>query len=298
MATAPERMSPKPRWLVRPLPKGPKVEEIRGLLREHNLHTVCEEAACPNRGECWSKGEATLMIMGDTCTRACRFCDVAAGKVGPLDPLEPAHVAFTVKTLGLTYAVVTSVDRDDLPDQGAGHWARVIRAVRAACPDTILDVLTPDFRGERECLATVAAGGAHVLAHNIETVERLQGKVRDPRAGYRQSLDVLAAFKKLAPSCFTKSGVMIGHGETRDEVVRTLEDLRAVDVDFVTIGQYLRPSSWHLPVAEYVPPAEFVELERIAYELGFTHAVAGPFVRSSYKAWETESIVRARRRGP
>ena len=287
----------KPRWLVRPLPSGPKVAQIQGLLREHGLHTVCEEARCPNRGECWSQGEATLMIMGDTCSRACRFCDVKVGStqdllLSPLDVLEPAKVASTVKTLGLSYAVITSVDRDELPDQGADHWHRVIKAIRHLCPDTLVDVLVPDFRGDRALIKRVVDAGPHVLAHNIETVRRLQHPVRDHRAGYEQSLAVLRAFKEFSPKTPTKSGVMVGHGETREELLETLRDLREAGVDFVTIGQYLRPATWHLDVQRYVHPDDFAEIEREAKAMGFAHVVAGPFVRSSYKAWEVERIVR------
>jgi lipoic acid synthetase len=289
----------KPRWLVRPLPTGPKVAQIQGLLREHGLHTVCEEARCPNRGECWAQGEATLMIMGDTCSRGCRFCDVKTGSKSemaalPLDLLEPAKVAKTVQTLGLTYAVITSVDRDELPDQGADHWARTIQAIRFLCPETVIDVLLPDFRGERALIERVARAGAHVYAHNIETVRRLQPIVRDHRASYEQSLAVLRAFKEFAPRVPTKSGIMVGHGETRDELLETLRDLRDAGVDFVTIGQYLRPSAWHLEVQKYVHPDDFADLEREAQAMGFAHVVAGPFVRSSYRAWEVERIVRAK----
>ncbi|MFA5861430.1 MAG: lipoyl synthase [Candidatus Thermoplasmatota archaeon] len=287
----------KPRWLVRPLPSGPKVAQIQGLLGEHGLHTVCEEARCPNRGECWSNGEATLMIMGDTCSRACRFCDVKVGSTqellhSPLDALEPAKVARTVQTLGLAYAVITSVDRDELPDQGADHWARTIQAVKSLCPGTIIDVLVPDFRGERTLIERVATAGAHVLAHNIETVRRLQPTVRDARASYEQSLAVLRAFKEFAPRTPTKSGIMVGHGETHEELVETLQDLRAAGVDFITIGQYLRPSTWHLEVQKYVHPDDFKAIEAEAVEMGFKHVVAGPFVRSSYRAWEVEKLVR------
>ncbi|HVL48995.1 MAG TPA: lipoyl synthase [Candidatus Thermoplasmatota archaeon] len=289
MTLAAER---KPRWLLRPLPKGPAVAEMTSLLREHGLHTVCEEARCPNRGECWSQGEATLMLMGDTCTRACRFCDVAPGRPGPLDPDEPAKVALTVSTLKLTYAVLTSVDRDDLPDQGAGHWARTILAVRAANPATIVDVLVPDFQGREDLIRVVVGAGPHVLAHNVETVRRLQRKVRDARASYEQSLAVHRTFKRLAPRTPVKSGLMLGLGETRDEVVETLRDLRAAGVDFVTLGQYLRPTERHLPVERYVPPEAFEDLAAEARAMGFAHVVAGPFVRSSYRAWEVESIVR------
>lgn len=287
----------KPRWLVRPLPSGPKVAQIKGLLEEHGLHTVCEEARCPNRGECWAKGEATLMIMGDTCSRACRFCDVKVGStqdllLSPLDALEPAKVARTVKTLGLSYAVITSVDRDELPDQGADHWARTIQAIKFLCPDTVVDVLVPDFRGDRALIEKVALAGAHVLAHNIETVRRLQHPVRDHRATYEQSLAVLRAFKEFAPNTPTKSGIMVGHGETHEELVETLRDLRDAGVDFITIGQYLRPSSWHLDVQKYVHPDDFKAIEAVAVALGFKHVVAGPFVRSSYRAWEVEALVR------
>jgi lipoic acid synthetase len=280
---------------VRPLPSGPKVAQIKDLLETHNLHTVCEEARCPNRGECWSQGEATLMILGDTCTRACRFCDVATATKGqtlPIDPLEPAKVAHTVKTLNLTYAVITSVDRDELPDQGADHWARCIQAIRHVMPHTVVDVLLPDFRGERDLIKTVVDAGPHVLAHNVETVRRLQPKVRDARAGYEQTLAVLRAFKEFSPRTPTKSGIMVGHGETREELLETLRDLRDAGVDFITIGQYLRPSTWHLDVAEYLHPNDFVSLEQEAWRMGFKHVVTGPFVRSSYRAWEVEKLVR------
>ena len=287
----------KPRWLVRPLPAGPKVAQIQELLSTHGLHTVCEEARCPNRGECWSQGEATLMIMGDTCSRGCRFCDVKTGSklemaALPLDALEPAKVANTVQKLGLTYAVITSVDRDELPDQGADHWHRVIKAVRHLCPSTIVDVLVPDFRGDAKLIEHVVSAGPHVLAHNIETVRRLTPRVRDARCGYDQTLDVLRAFKRLAPATPVKSGLMVGHGETRDEVLETLRDLRAAGVDFVTIGQYLRPSGWHLEVERYWHPNDFVDVEQAAWAMGFRHVVAGPFVRSSYRAWEVEKLVR------
>ena len=287
----------KPRWLVRPLPAGPKVAQIQSLLRENGLHTVCEEARCPNRGECWAQGEATLMIMGDTCSRGCRFCDVKVGSTvdlqqRPLDPLEPAKVANTVRTLGLSYAVITSVDRDEMEDQGADHWHRVVKAVRHLNPDTVVDVLTPDFRGDRALIRHVVDAGPHVLAHNVETVRRLQREVRDARASYEQTLAVLRAFKEFAPRTPTKSGVMVGLGETRDELLETLRDLREAGVDFVTIGQYLRPSTWHLEVKQYLHPDAFKDIETEAKAMGFRHVVAGPFVRSSYRAWEVEKLVR------
>jgi lipoic acid synthetase len=287
----------KPRWLLRPLPQGEKVSQIQGLLREHGLHTVCEEARCPNRGECWSQGEATLMIMGDTCSRACRFCDVKTGssqdlRLMALDPLEPAKVAQTVQVLGLSYAVVTSVDRDEMEDQGAGHWHNTIKAIKSVNPTTIVDVLVPDFRGDRKLIQHVVAAGPHVLAHNIETVRRLQHPVRDARASYEQSLAVLRAFKEFAPKTPTKSGIMVGHGETRGELIETLRDLRAAGVDFITIGQYLRPSTWHLEVQQYMRPETFDEIGAEARAMGFAHVVSGPFVRSSYRAWEVEKLVR------
>jgi lipoic acid synthetase len=237
------------------------------------------------------------MIMGDTCSRGCRFCDVKTGSklemaASPLDILEPAKVANTVQKLSLSYAVITSVDRDELPDQGADHWHRVIKAIRHVSPQTVIDVLVPDFRGDIKLIEHVAAAGPHVLAHNIETVRRLTPKVRDARCGYDQTLDVLRAFKRVAPITPTKSGIMVGHGETREEVLETLRDLRAAGVDFVTIGQYLRPSSWHLEVQSYWHPNDFVSLEGAAWSMGFRHVVSGPFVRSSYRAWEVEKLVR------
>ncbi|HWG91622.1 MAG TPA: lipoyl synthase [Candidatus Thermoplasmatota archaeon] len=284
---------PKPAWLKRPLPSGPAVNQITQLLRENNLHTVCEEARCPNRGECWAKGEATLMIGGDTCTRGCRFCDVKTGMPAPLDVDEPEKVAKTVDILNLSYVVVTSVDRDELPDQGAGHWVRTIEAVKRKRPATILDILTPDFRGDENLIRQVAVAGADVHAHNIETTRSLHTKVRDRRAKYDQSLDVLRAFKKFAPHVPTKTGIMVGHGETREELLETFRDLLDAGVDFLTVGQYLRPTTWHLPVERYWTPEEFEDLEREAYRMGFGHAVSGPFVRSSYKAWEIEGLLRA-----
>ncbi|MHB8584733.1 MAG: lipoyl synthase [Thermoplasmatota archaeon] len=288
----------KPRWLLKGLPVGEEAVAVRrtqALLRDHSLTTVCEEARCPNRGECWSRGEATIMIMGATCTRGCRFCDVAAGRPQALDPAEPDHVAETIRLMGLRYAVITSVDRDDLPDQGADHWAQTIRAVRAANPDTIVDVLTPDFQGDESFLARVVEAGPDVLAHNIETVSRLQRKARDARASYTQSLAVLRAYKTLGAR-FTKSAIMLGLGETLDEVRVALADLRAADVDFVSIGQYLQPRPELLSVERFVPPEDFESLAQSARSMGFRHVVAGPFVRSSYRAWEVESIVRAARR--
>lgn len=259
---------------------------IRDALRRRGLVTVCEEASCPNIDECWSQeGTATFMIMGDTCTRGCGFCDVDTGGGDELDPLEPARIAGAVEEIGLDYVVITSVDRDDLPDGGADHFARTVKAVRHET-DTLVEVLIPDFQGDRDCLQRILEEEPTVLAHNIETVERLQGEVRDPRAGYRQSLEVLENAKELDPDVYTKSSLMLGVGESREEVLEALRDLREADVDIVTLGQYLQPSEEHLAVEQYVPPGEFDDLEDRALDLGFEFVAAGPFVRSSYRAGE------------
>lgn len=266
-------------------PRRDDFDEIREALRKRDLVTVCEEASCPNIDECWSnEGTATFMIMGDTCTRGCGFCDVATGGGDALDPLEPAKVAGAVADIGLDYAVITSVDRDDLPDGGAEHFAATVRAVREQAKARV-EVLIPDFKGDEEALRTVVDAEPTVVAHNVETVERLQERVRDPRAGYEQSLRVLERASEMGAS-FTKTSIMLGLGEKRDEVLRTLDDLRDAGVDIITFGQYLRPSENHLPVERYVPPEEFDEYERAALERGFEFVAAGPFVRSSYRAGE------------
>jgi len=278
-----------PPWLKAKMPGGERYAAIKSRARELKLHTVCEEARCPNVGECWGGGTATFMVMGDTCTRGCRFCAVNTRRAGlPLDPEEPANVAHAIAEMGLDYVVLTSVDRDDLPDQGAGHFAACIRAIRARTPATLVEVLVPDFRGERDLVAVIVDAAPDVIAHNVETVERLSPKVRDPRAGYRQSLDVLATMKALDPAALTKSSLMVGLGETAEEMRQAMVDLRAVGCDFLTIGQYLRPTSKdvHLPIEEYLPPEAFVEYERVARELGFAVVASGPLVRSSYKAGE------------
>jgi lipoic acid synthetase len=272
-------------------------------LRERGLVTVCEEASCPNVDECWSgEGTATFMLMGDTCTRGCGFCDVATGAGEALDPLEPAKIAGAVDDIGLDYAVLTSVDRDDLPDGGAAHIAQSVRAVREQS-GALVECLIPDFEGDEEDLATVVDARPTVLAHNVETVERLQQPVRDPRAGYEQSLRVLERAKELAERpeaperdhrLYTKSSLMLGFGESDDEVEATLRALRDAGVDIVTLGQYLRPSEEHLAIEEYVPPERFERLEAVAEEMGFAFTAAGPFVRSSYRAGElfVENVVR------
>ncbi|MFO7593408.1 MAG: lipoyl synthase [Pseudomonadota bacterium] len=277
---------PKPRWIRARSPNSPEVQRIKQILREQKLHTVCEEAACPNLGECFQHGTATFMIMGGICTRRCPFCDVAHGRPEPLDTEEPQHLAETIRAMGLRFVVITSVDRDDLRDGGAGHFVDCIRAVRKTSPGTNIEILTPDFRGrEEKALATLAETPPDVFNHNLETVPRLYKQSR-PGASYTGSLQLLKRFKALRPAVPTKSGLMVGLGETNEEIVEVLRDLRAHDCDNLTIGQYLAPSRHHLPVQRYVTPDEFDELARIARELGFDKVASGPMVRSSYHAEE------------
>src|SRR2546423_9208092 len=275
---------PKPEWLKVRMPGGGRYEEVRRALRELGLHTVCEEASCPNIGECWGTGTATVMLMGDVCTRGCRFGAVASGNRAPLDPLEPRHLAGAVGRLSLEYLVVTSVNRDELPDGGAAHFAQAIVELRRAAPRTLVEVLTPDFQGVKSALDLIIDAAPTVAAHNLETVERLTPRVRDRRASYTQSLAVLDHYKR--GGMRTKSSLMLGLGEERSEVVRAMRDLRTVDCDILTLGQYLRPSEKHLPVVEYVRPEVFRELEEEGLALGFRFVAAGPLVRSSYKAGE------------
>ena len=275
----------KPAWLRAPLPSGTGFESVRSVVREHRLATVCEEAKCPNIGECWNAGTATIMLMGAVCTRACRFCAVDTGNPrGWLDVEEAANAAHTVELMGLKYIVLTSVNRDDLADGGAGHYAACIRAIKERCPQTAVEALTPDFQGSLAAVETVVASGLEVFAQNIETVRRLTHPVRDPRAGYQQTLTVLAHAKRVRPSVLTKSSLMLGLGETHAEIIDCLRDLRAAAVDIVTLGQYLRPTANHLPVERFVTPEEFQQLRAEALELGFLECVAGPLVRSSYRA--------------
>ncbi|MFG1446111.1 MAG: lipoyl synthase [Thermoplasmatales archaeon] len=259
-------------------------KEVKGL----NLHTVCEEARCPNRSECWSDGTATFMVLGKNCSRNCGFCSVTHGYVQPLDPMEPFNVAAAARDMGLKYVVITSVDRDDLPDQGSKHFASVIREVRKT--GASVEVLIPDFRGDKECIDRILDEGPVVLAHNVETVRRLSPSVRDHRANYDQSLEVLryAAMKGFV----TKSSIMLGFGESDDEVIETMKDLRKVDVSILTIGQYLRPSKMQLPVVEYSGLGRFERLKEIGYELGFQFVASGPLVRTSYKAAEAWAMRR------
>jgi lipoic acid synthetase len=279
------RRDPKPEWLRVPLPGGERYNHVKQTLQRLKLHTVCEEAQCPNVGECWGGGTATVMLMGAVCTRGCRFCDVASGRPGPLDPDEPKNLAEAVGELGLDYIVVTSVNRDDLPDGGAGHFAEAIRRMKQAAPKMMVEVLIPDFQGKQDALDLIVDAGPDVVAHNIETVRSLTRKVRDIRASYDQSLEVLAYLKNRGAR-FTKSSIQIGHGEGDDEVRTCLTDLRSHDVDIVTLGQYLRPSPKHLPVVEYVPPERFQGWQDEAGRMGFLFAASGPLVRSSYKAGE------------
>jgi lipoic acid synthetase len=278
---------PRPSWLtVRP-PKGENHDELKSLLTSLRLHTVCEEAHCPNVGECWGGGTATIMLMGDVCSRACRFCMVTPGRPqGVLDELEPENVAFALSQMGLTYVVLTSVDRDDLPDGGASHFARTVRLVRERNPGILVEVLIPDFQGDLTDLRTIVNARPDVIAHNIETTLSLTSTVRDPRANYWQSLSVLRNVKKLNRHICTKSSIMVGLGETEEEVTQALVHLRRADVDFLTVGQYLRPSARHLKVAEYVSPDQFEQYKAIGDSLGFRYVASGPLVRSSYKAGE------------
>jgi lipoic acid synthetase len=276
---------PKPSWLKARIPSGERFERLRTTVREHRLATVCEESICPNIGECWNNGTATIMLMGKVCTRACQFCAVDTGNPhGRLDTEEVENSARTVELMGLKYVVLTSVDRDDLPDGGARHYADCIRAIKARCPKTAVEALTPDFAGNLADVATVVDSGVDVFAQNLETVERLTKTVRDARAGYRQTLDVLAFAKRHRPDVLTKSSLMLGLGETDDEIVAALDDLKQAAVDIVTFGQYLRPTPNHLPVERYVTPEQFERYRKQGLERGFLEVVAGPLVRSSYRA--------------
>src|ERR1700740_1501666 len=284
----------KPSWIRVKAPVSPGYFATQKIMRDNGLHTVCEEAGCPNIGECWEKKHATFMIMGDTCTRACAFCNVKTGLPGALDPAEPEHVAAATAKLGLSHVVVTSVDRDDLDDGGAAHFAAVIAAIRARCPDTTIEVLTPDFLRKSGAAEIVVAARPEVFNHNLETVPSNYLTVR-PGARYFASLHLLQRAKELDPSLFTKSGIMVGLGEERNEILQVMDDLRAADVDFLTIGQYLQPSRKHHPVMRYIPPDEFKALETIAYAKGFSMVSASPLTLSSHHAGEDFARLRAAR---
>ncbi|MDE2006141.1 MAG: lipoyl synthase [Rhodospirillales bacterium] len=284
----------KPAWIRVKAPTHPVYHETRRLLRDHRLATVCEEAACPNVGECWSHRHATMMILGDVCTRACAFCNVATGLPGPVDADEPARVADAVAKLGLRHVVVTSVDRDDLADGGAAHFAAVIAALRMVAPATTIEILTPDFLRKPGAAEIVAAARPDVFNHNLETVPRLYPAIR-PGARYYQSLRLLDRMKALAPGVFTKSGLMVGLGETRAEILQVMDDLRVAEVDFLTIGQYLQPTPKHAAVDRFVPPEEFAELAALARARGFAMVAASPLTRSSYHADADFAALRAAR---
>lgn len=277
-----------PRWMkIRAQNPNKKYLKMRKLSRGLQLATVCAEAACPNIGECWRNGTATFMLMGDTCTRACRFCNVNHGKPPPLNPKEPEHLAKAIQRMNIQYAVITCVDRDDLLDNGAAHLAKCISHLRKKCPKVLVEILVGDFQGAMPNVQTVLDTAPHVFAHNIETVERLQREVRDHRANYRQSLAVLKYAKENSSYALrTKSSIMVGLGEKPSEVIQAMCDLRESGVDFLTIGQYLRPAAWNLPVKEYIEPAQFEWYRKEGLKLGFEYVAAGPYVRSSYKAYE------------
>ena len=283
------RHAERPEWLRIRYRQTPELERLQALVREEGLHTVCQSAACPNLSECWSRGTATFMLGGDLCTRRCGFCDVRTARPDPLDPEEPVRVAEAIRSLGLRFAVITAVARDDVPDGGAEHFAATIRALRERAPQTAIEVLIPDFKGSEAALRTVLEAGPDVLNHNIETVERLQRRVR-PQAKYARSLELLERSRRLAPHIPTKTGIMLGLGETAEEIERTLREVVARDCRLLTIGQYLRPSDQHLPVERWVPPSEFDRWGARARELGYAEVASGPLVRSSYRA---EQLARA-----
>jgi len=285
---------PKPEWLKVRAPGSENYHRLKGLMRTLGLHTVCEEANCPNIGECWHHGTATFMILGDTCTRSCGYCNVIHGNPTAPDPLEPAHVASAIEAMELAHVVITSVDRDDLPDCGASHFARTIAETRARISTCSIEVLIPDFKGDETALRTVLDAGPDILNHNIETVPRMY-RLAPPPGGYRRAPPVLARSRQYAPAIPTKSGIMVGLGEEWHEVVSTLRDLREAGCQILTVGQYLRPSLANLPMSRYYTPAEFAELKRIGLDLGFGHVESGPLVRSSYHAHEqVQSLAAAR----
>ncbi len=279
------RYGDKPAWLRAKMPSGPGFSSVRQTVRDHRLSTVCEESMCPNIGECWNHGTATIMVMGSVCTRACRFCAVDTGNPrGWLDPEEPLNTARAVKLMNLNYVVITSVDRDDLDDGGAGHYAACVQEIKKMNPNTAVEALTPDFNGVLTDVEKVVDSGVDVFAQNVETVKRLTHPVRDPRAGYQQTIDVLEHAKKHRPEVLTKTSLMLGLGERDDEIVATMHDLHAAGVDILTLGQYLRPTPNHLAIERYVTPEEFATYRREGLDIGFLEVVAGPLVRSSYRA--------------
>ena len=283
-----EQKLAKPQWLKIKLSVNDNFSNIKTALKQNNLHTVCEEAHCPNISECWNGGTATFMLMGDICTRGCKFCAVKTGNpMKKLDADEPKKLARALADIKLfDYVVLTSVNRDDLEDGGASHFADCIKEIKKAYPEIIVEVLIPDFKGDAGSLKKIVDAKPEVIAHNIETIERLQRQVRDARANYNQSLSVLDNAKKMNPKIYTKSSIMLGLGETDEEVLQSMKDLRKINVDIVTFGQYLRPTDWHIPISEFVPPEKFDYFKQKAIEFGFLFCASGPFVRSSYKAGE------------
>ncbi|MBU3055485.1 lipoyl synthase [Pseudomonas indica] len=281
----PQVFEPKPKWLRVKAPGGSRFEAVKRNVGEHRLSTVCQESHCPNMGECWSNGTATIMLMGSVCTRACRFCAVDTGNPnGWLDKEEPQNTAESVELMALRYIVLTSVDRDDLEDGGASHYAACVRAIKERTPQVVVEALTPDFNGNLSAIERVVDSGLEVFAQNVETVERLTHEVRDPRAGYEKTLNVLAHAKRHRPDVLTKTSLMLGLGETDEEVIATMDDLRAIGVDILTLGQYLQPTRNHLPVKRWVSPEEFNRFRDIGLQKGFMEVAAGPLVRSSYRA--------------
>ena len=281
----------RPSWLKMKIPSGENYVKVRKTLQKYNLHTVCEEASCPNVSECWGVGTATIMIMGDVCSRGCKFCNVETGKPFELDQNEPENVAKAIKDWNLRYVVITSVCRDDLPDEGSAHFAKTIQCIKSECPNIVVESLIPDFSGNEKFIETIVKAKPNVMGHNIETVKRLSPTIRDLRANYNQSLKVLKYVKELDSSIFTKSSLMLGLGESEEEIIQTAQELRAVDVDIITLGQYLQPSLSHLSVKEFVTPEKFYQLKLDLKKLGFLHVESGPFVRSSFRASDVIDLI-------
>jgi len=281
----------RPDWLKMKIPSGENYLKVRKTLQKYNLHTVCEEASCPNVSECWGVGTATIMIMGDVCSRGCKFCNVETGKPFELDSEEPQHVAEAIKEWSLRYVVITSVCRDDLPDEGSEHFARTIQCIKSECPNTVVESLIPDFSGNEKFIETIVKAKPNVIGHNVETVKRLSSSIRDLRANYKQSLKVLKYVKELDSNIFTKSSLMLGLGESEEEILQTAQELRDVDVDIITLGQYLQPTLSHLSVKEFVTPEKFYQLKLDLKKFGFLHVESGPFVRSSFRASDVIDLI-------
>ncbi len=281
----------RPSWLKMKIPSGENYVKVRKTLQKYNLHTVCEEASCPNVSECWGVGTATIMIMGDVCSRGCKFCNVETGKPFELDQNEPENVAKAIKDWNLRYVVITSVCRDDLPDEGSAHFAKTIQCIKSECPNIVVESLIPDFSGNEKFIETIVKAKPNVIGHNVETVKRLSSSIRDLRANYKQSLKVLKYVKELDSNIFTKSSLMLGLGESEEEILQTAQELRDVDVDIITLGQYLQPTLSHLSVKEFVTPEKFYQLKLDLKKFGFLHVESGPFVRSSFRASDVIDLI-------